>query len=116
MKKSIEIDQYISGFPEEVQDILSKVRLLIGEIAPEATESINYGIPTFKLKGKNLVHFAGYKKHIGFYPSPSGIEHFMDKLKDYKTSKGAVQFPLDKKIPYDLIKEITTYRVEQLLK
>lgn len=97
-----DIDDYIAGFPEDTQLILERVRITIQKAAPGAEETINYQIPTFKLKG-NLVHFAGYKKHIGFYPAPSGIEKFKDALSPYKSAKGSVQFPLDKTIPYDLL-------------
>lgn len=105
------IDDYIAAFPEEVQAILQKVRATIKEIVPDAVEAIKYGMPTFVLNKKNLVHFAAYKKHVGFYPTPSGIEQFKDALSAYDSSKGAVQFPLDKPIPYDLIAEITHFRM-----
>lgn len=107
-----EIDAYINGFPSEVQVRLTTVRELIREIAPQATERICMRMPTYDLNGKWLVHFAGFDKHIGFYPQPEGIIAFQDKLKEYKTSKGAVQFPLDKPLPLDLIREIVRYRVE----
>ena len=106
------IDEYIAGFPVEVQEILQKVRETIQEAAPQTQEIINYGIPTFKLHG-NLVHFAGYKKHIGFHPTPSGIKRFAEQLSGYETAKGSVKFPLDKPIPYDLITEITRFRVAE---
>lgn len=93
-----EIDKYISGFPHEVQTLLNQVRDIIMQSAPEAEETINYGIPTFVLNG-NLVHFAGYKKHIGFYPTPSGIGAFKKELSIYKNTKGSVQFPIDKPMP-----------------
>ena len=109
-----DIDEYIAGFPEDVQEILEKVRLTIREAAPEAEETISYQIPSFTLKG-NLVHFAAYKKHIGFYPTPSGIEKFKNELSVYKSAKGSVQFPLDRQIPYDLISQIVTYRVKENL-
>ncbi len=112
-QKITTIDEHIAGFPEEVQSILSKIRGIIQEEAPEATEKISYGIPTFHLK-ENLVHFAGYKRHIGFYPSSSGISKFKDALTDYKTSKGTVQFALDKEIPYDLIREMVRFRVNEV--
>src|SRR4030042_327839 len=96
------IDEYIAGFPQEVQDILEKVRETIRKAAPDAAETINYGIPTFTLKG-NLVHFAAYKKHIGFYPTPTGIEKFKKELSGYEGAKGSVKFPLGKPIPFDLI-------------
>ncbi len=108
------IDDYISTFPEDVQEILEKIRLTIKNAAPDAEETINYGIPTFKLKG-NLVHFAGYKKHIGFYPTPSGIEKFKDELSAYAGAKGSVRFPLNQPIPYDLIGEIVSFRVKENL-
>ena len=106
------IDTYIAGFPEDVQAILQKIRTTIQEVAPEATEAISYQMPTFKLNG-NLVHFAAYKNHIGFYPTPSGIEEFEKELSKYKGAKGSVQFPLDKPIPYDLIRRITEFRVRE---
>lgn len=109
------IDEYISTFPEDVQEVLQEMRKTIQEAAPEAEETINYQIPTFKLHG-NLVHFAGYKKHIGFYPTPSGVEQFKDELSAYESAKGSVKFPLDQPIPYDLIREITVFRVQENLK
>lgn len=109
------IDQYIELFPMDVQIKLKKIRNLIKEIVPEATEAIKYQMPTFILK-KNLVHFAGYKNHIGFYPVPTGIEAFKKELEKYPTSKGAVQFPHDKPIPYDLIKKIVKFRVKENIK
>jgi uncharacterized protein YdhG (YjbR/CyaY superfamily) len=103
------IDEYIAGFPLEIQEILTRIRTVIREAAPDAAEKISYQIPTFYFHG-NLVHFAAYKNHIGFYPTPSGIEKFAEELKPYKTSKGAIQFPLNQAIPYELIRTITTYR------
>jgi uncharacterized protein YdhG (YjbR/CyaY superfamily) len=108
----VTIDEYINAFEGEVKSILQKIRNTVREVAPEATESINYGIPTFKQSG-NLVHFAAYKNHIGFYPSPSGMEEFKKDVALYKTGKGTMQFPLDKPIPYDLISEIVRFRVEE---
>ena len=108
------IDEYIAGFPEDVQLILQRIRVIIHEAAPEAGETINYGIPTFTLNG-NLVHFAAFKKHIGFYPTPSGIEKFKNELSVYEGAKGSVQFPLDQPIPYDLIREIVLFRVKVTL-
>ena len=96
------IDEYIAGFPPEIQEILEKIRLTIREAAPKAEEAISYMIPTFKLNG-NLVHFAAYKKHIGFYPAPRGKEAFREELSAYGGGKGTVQFQLDKPIPYALI-------------
>jgi uncharacterized protein YdhG (YjbR/CyaY superfamily) len=113
--KPTSIDDYISGFPEDIQQILQKVRATIQETAPGATERISYGMPGFYLNGM-LVWFAGHKNHIGFYPTGEGVEVFKDELSPYKFSKGAVQFPLDQPIPYELIRKITQYRVEQNLK
>jgi uncharacterized protein YdhG (YjbR/CyaY superfamily) len=104
------IDEHIAQFPETTQAILRKVRETIRSVAPDATEAIAYGIPTFRLNG-NLVHFAGYANHVGFYPGSEAIEIFHEEIKGYKTSKGTIQFPLDKPIPYELIKKITQYRV-----
>ena len=106
------IDDYIAAFPEDVRDILQKVRSTIRKVAPDAQEKINYGIPTFTLNG-NLVHFAGFKSHIGFYPTPSGIEKFKKELSKYEGAKGSVKFPLDQPIPFDLIKKITEFRVKE---
>ena len=111
---SPKIDAYIAAFPEDVQEILKKIRSTIQNAAPDAEETINYGIPTFTLKG-NLVHFAGFKKHIGFYPTPTGIEKFKKELSVYEGAKGSVQFPLDKPIPYGLISRIVKFRVKENL-
>lgn len=105
-------DEYIAQFPEEVQVILEKIRATIRATAPEAEETINYQMPTFKLYG-NLVHFAAYKNHIGFYPAPSGIAAFQKELSAYKGAKGSVQFPLNQPVPYDLIRDITLFRVQE---
>lgn len=109
------IDEYIAGFPADVQEHLHQIRETIKSTAPTATEKISYGMPTFHLNG-NLIHFAGYKKHIGLYPAPQGIEAFKDELAVYKGAKGSVQFPLDKPMPLDLIARITKYRVAQQIK
>ncbi len=106
------IDEYIATFPPEVQTILTNIREIIHELVPEATEKISYQMPTFYLKG-NLVHFAAFKKHIGFYPTPSGIEAFQEELSQYKGAKGSVQFPLNQPMPYDLIRKIVLYRLEE---
>lgn len=108
------IDEYIASFPDDVQQILQQIRQTIREAAPDAQEAISYQMPTFKLHG-NLVHFAAFKKHLGFYPDPSGIEAFKDELAPYASSKGAVQFPLDQPIPYDLIGRIVIFRVSENL-
>ena len=106
------IDEYIAGFPEHVRDILEKLRRVIREAAPRAEEAMRYGIPTFRLNG-NLVHFAAFRHHIGFYPTPSAIEAFKEELSSYKQAKGSVQFPIDAPIPYDLVRKIVQYRVEE---
>lgn len=107
-----DINTYIADFPENVQAILQQVRATIHKAAPEATEDIKYAIPTFVLNG-NLVHFAAFKSHIGFYPTPTGIEEFEKELSVYKQGKGSVQFPLDQPMPLDLITRIVKYRVKQ---
>ena len=108
------IDAYIAGFPPDVQNILQKIRQTIHKAVPEAQEKISYGMPTFTLKG-NLVHFGAFKTHIGFYPTPSGIENFKDELAVYKGAKGSVQFPLDEPLPLDLVRRIVEFRVEENL-
>lgn len=104
------IDEYISRFPPAVQAKLQRIRAVIREHAPEAQEKISYQMPTFYLNG-NLVHFAAFKNHIGFYPTPSGVDEFKDDLARYKGAKGSVQFPLDQEPPYDLIARIVAFRV-----
>jgi uncharacterized protein YdhG (YjbR/CyaY superfamily) len=111
---STTIDEYISGFPPHIQEILQKIRQIIRTVAPQAQETISYQMPTFTLQG-NLVHFAAYKNHIGFYPIPTGIEAFKDELSAYKSGKGSAQFPLDQPIPYDLIRTIVEFRVKENL-
>lgn len=108
------IDEYINMFPEDVQRILHELRRTIKEAAPEAEETINYQMPTFTLNG-NLVHFAAFKNHIGFYPTPSGIEAFEKELSRYKGAKGSVQFPIDEPLPLALIRRIVEYRVTENL-
>lgn len=106
------IDQYIAGFPEETRALLGQMRTTILNAAPGAEETISYGMPTFRLNGV-LVHFAGYKHHIGFYPAPSAISEFMKELSVFKSSKGAVQFPIDHKLPIALITRIVKFRVRE---
>jgi uncharacterized protein YdhG (YjbR/CyaY superfamily) len=106
------IDDYIAQFPPEIQKILAEIRAIVREIAPDATEKISYQMPTFFLNG-NLVHFAAFKHHIGFYPTPTGIEAFQEELSAYKGAKGSVQFPLDQPMPFDLIRRIVEYRVAE---
>ncbi len=106
------IPEYISTFPTSTQKILKKIRTTIKKAAPKAIEKISYGMPTYYLN-ENLVHFTAYQNHIGFYPTPSAMTKFKKKLSKYKTSKGAVQFPIDDKlIPYDLITKIVLFRVK----
>ncbi len=108
-------DEYIKAFPKGTQDILEKVRAIIQAKAPEAVESISYGMPAYKLNGKPLVYFAGYDHHIGFYATPTGHSEFATELSEYKQGKGSVQFPLDKPIPYGLIGRIVEFRVKENL-
>jgi len=106
------IDEYVENFDEPVRTILSGLRSTIRDAAPDATEKISYGMPTFYLKG-NLVHFAAFKKHIGLYPTPSGTERFAEELAGYETSKGAIRFPLDEPLPLDLVTRIVRFRAEE---
>ena len=107
-----DIDEYIAELPPEIRKVLEELRALIRAAAPAATEKISYAIPTFFLK-KNLVHFAAFEKHIGFYPGPTGIEAFKEELKPYKFAKGSVQFPLGQPLPKDLIRRIVEFRVAE---
>ncbi|PKN61358.1 MAG: hypothetical protein CVU57_29785 [Deltaproteobacteria bacterium HGW-Deltaproteobacteria-15] len=111
-KAPTNIDEYIAGFPPDVQKVLEKIRKIIRKAAPDAEETIKYRIPTFTLKG-NLVHFAAFKEHIGFYPTPTGTEEFKNELSLYKGGKGSVRLPLDKPIPFGLISKIVKFRVEE---
>jgi len=104
------IDEYISNLPAATREVMQQIRDTIRSAAPDASEAMAYQIPTFVLNG-NLVHFGAFEKHIGFYPTPTGIAQFKSELKDYVHAKGSVQFPLDKPIPYDLIDRITRFRV-----
>ena len=106
------IEEYIAHFPKEVQKKLRELKKLIKREAPQSIEAMKYGIPTFVLN-KNLVHFAAYKTHIGFYPAPSGLQAFKKKISKYKSSKGAVQFPLDEPLPLALISKIVKFRVKE---
>lgn len=108
------IDDYIAAFPKDTQTVLKKMRATIRKAAPKAEETINYQIPTFTLQG-NLVHFAAFKNHIGFYPTPSGIEKFKEELSVYEGAKGSVKFPLDKPMPYALVTKIVKFRVKENL-
>lgn len=106
------VESYIATFPKKTQELLEQMRQTIKKVAPTATEKIGYGIPTFVLDG-NLVHYAGYKNHIGFYPGAAGIEQFKEELSIYKGAKGSVQFSLDKPLPLRLVSEITKFRIAQ---
>jgi uncharacterized protein YdhG (YjbR/CyaY superfamily) len=107
------IDQYIASFPPVVQEKLQGIRTVIRRVAPDAEEAIRYGIPTFRLDGSNLVHFAAFKDHLSFFPTASGVEKFRKVLSSYTLSRGTVQFPLDAPVPYDLVERITRFRVEE---
>ena len=107
------VDEYIKAFPKDVQDLLEKMRQTIKKAAPGAVEVISYQMPTFKLKGKNLVYFAAFKNHIGFYPVPSGVAAFKKELSPYNQGKGSVQFPFDKPVPYDLVRRIVQFRARE---
>jgi uncharacterized protein YdhG (YjbR/CyaY superfamily) len=107
-----DIDEYIAGFPKDIQAILQKIRQTVKKAAPDATEKISYQMPTFYLNG-NLVHFAAFKQHIGFYPTPSGTAKFKKEISGYQAAKGSIQFPLDQPIPYELIRQIVEFRVKE---
>jgi uncharacterized protein YdhG (YjbR/CyaY superfamily) len=106
-----DMDAYIAGYPETVQQIMQGIRELIHTAAPECGEKISYGIPTFTLNGRNLVHFGGFTRHVSFFPGSEGVEHFLAELEGYKTSRGTIQFPLDRPIPFPLIRRITEFCV-----
>ena len=106
------IDQYIKQFPKDVQPKLRELRDVIKKAAPKATETISYGIPTFKQNG-NLVHFGGFKSHIGFFPGAGGVSAFSKDFANYKQSKGTIQFPLDAKMPFTLVRKVVKYRIKQ---
>jgi uncharacterized protein YdhG (YjbR/CyaY superfamily) len=111
-KKAETIDEYIAMYPDNIQNILEKLRQAIKESAPQAEEAISYRIPTFRLNG-NLVHFGAFEDHIAFFPTPSGKEAFKKELSKYKGGKGTIQFPLDKPIPFDLVRRIVKFRVKE---
>ncbi len=110
------IDEYIKSSPKDTQGILEKIKGIVQKHCPEALETISYGIPTYDLNGKHLVHFAGFKTHIGFYPTPSGIEAFKKEISKFTWAKGSVQFPVDKPVPFDLIEKIIVFRIKELEK
>ncbi|WP_167618122.1 iron chaperone [Maribellus sediminis] len=107
------VDQYIAGFPVNIQQLLKEMRKLILETAPDAVESISYGMPAYKLNGKPLVYFEGYKNHIGFYATPSGHSEFAKELAGYKQGKGSVQFPVSSPLPVHLIRRIVEFRIAE---
>ncbi|MEH6764970.1 MAG: DUF1801 domain-containing protein [Aequorivita antarctica] len=109
------IETYISSFNRETQQVLENVRQTIKKIVPNADESISYGMAAFKLYGKPLVYFGGYKNHIGFYALPSGNKAFQKELTNYKTGKGSIQFPLDKEMPWKLIEDIVKFREKEIV-
>ena len=109
------IDKFIADYPRGTQALLRQLRSTIKKAVPNAEEVISYGIPTFDLHGQHLVHFSAFKNHIGFYPTPSGIEEFKKELSEYKSAKGSVQFPIDKPLPFGLITKIVRFRVKEIL-
>jgi uncharacterized protein YdhG (YjbR/CyaY superfamily) len=109
------IDEYICGFPPGVQEILKRIRAIVRQAAPEAKEAIKYRMPTFVFHG-NLVHFAAFQKHVGFYPTPSAIEAFSNGLAGYHSAKGSIQFPLDKPVPFSLVRKLVQFRVKETRK
>lgn len=113
-KKTATVDAYIAGLPPESAAALREMRDAVRACAPGAAETISYGIPTFKLDGTNLVHFAAFKAHVGFYPAPSAIRAFAPELAAYETSKGAIRFPLGTPLPLALVRKITAFRVKEV--
>lgn len=114
MNEHTNIDSYIKDCPENVRPILEKIRSIVHKAAPDAEETISYGMPTFKYKGEPLVYFAAWKEHIGFYATPEGHTAFSDELAKYKHDKGSVRFPLDQSIPFELIEKMATHRYAEL--
>jgi uncharacterized protein YdhG (YjbR/CyaY superfamily) len=110
-----DVAQYIAAFPAAARNMMQQLRRIIRRTAADAEESISYGMPAYKLKGRPLVYFAGYGQHVGFYPTPSGINAFLEDMAAYKYSKGAVQFPLDQPLPETLVEQITAFRVQEVL-
>ncbi len=114
LNQKISFDEYFLQFPSETQEKLQLIRKLVKELVPEAIEGFSYGIPTFDYKGKHLIHFAGYKAHIGVYPTATGVSKFESDLSPYKTAKGTIQLPLNKEIPFDLLKKIVEFRKAEI--
>jgi uncharacterized protein YdhG (YjbR/CyaY superfamily) len=110
------IDEYIASFPPDVQEKLQSIRTVIRRVVPDAEEAIRYGIPTFRLDGSNLVHFAAFKDHLSFFPTSSGVAKFQEELSSFTISRGTIQFPLNRPVPYDLVDRITRFRVEETRK
>ncbi len=110
-KATNNVDEYIAGFPDEIQTLLNQVRSIVKQAAPDAEESISYGMPSYKIYGRQLVYFAAFKNHIGFYATPTGHAEFAKELSMYKQGKGSVQFPIDQPMPLDLIFQIVEFRV-----
>jgi uncharacterized protein YdhG (YjbR/CyaY superfamily) len=108
-----DVDQYIEGFPDDIKEILTRIRKIILDYAPDVEETMAYDMPAYKTYGKPLIYFAGFKNHIGLYATPSGHSEFADELAGYKHGKGSVQFPLGASIPYDLIKRVVIFRAEE---
>lgn len=115
MKTYKTIDEYIKSFPKSEQENLKQMRALVLKLVPHGEEAIRYGMPTLRLNNKNLLHYASFKNHFGFYPAPSGIKAFQEELSKYKTSKGAIQFPIDKPLPKSLITKIVKFRINEVL-
>jgi len=116
MRAFADTEEYIATFPPDIQEKLRGIRAVIRNAVPDAEEAIRYGMPTFRLSGSNLVHFAAFRDHLGFFPTPSGVEKFRKELTSYQTSKGTIQFPLDKPVPYDLVERIARFRAEETRK
>jgi uncharacterized protein YdhG (YjbR/CyaY superfamily) len=112
-KRFASIDEYIAAFPGDVQAVLQELRRLIRQVSPEAAEAISYEIPTFRLNGKNVVHFAGWKSHVSLYPIPAGTEAFRERLAPYVAGKGTLRFPLGKPLPSKLVEETVRLLVEE---
>ena len=110
------IDEYIASFPPDIQEKLQGIRAVIRSAVPDAEEAIRYGMPTFRLDGHNLVHFAAFKDHLGFFPTPSGVEKFRKELSSYKLSKGTIQLPISEPVPYDLVERIARFRADEIRK
>jgi uncharacterized protein YdhG (YjbR/CyaY superfamily) len=107
------VDGYIGAYPKDVRQILDRIRRTVKKAAPYAEESVSYGMPGYRLKGRPLVYFGAWKDHIGFYPTPSGAEAFKKELSKYKTAKGSVRFPLDEPMPYGLVERMVRYRAKE---